>query len=197
MSLLTQDRFFVNQKAKLIEITNHYDIRDESGNALGQVQEVGQSKARKVLRFATNIDQFLSHRYELTDASGARLAELTRPGTIWKSKVLIKDGTGRDVGSLAQKKVFGKVNFEITGAMGEKLGEIRAENWRAWDFAIVDAGEREIGRVTKKWAGAAKEIFTTADNYMVELDPSVQGDLRLMTVAAAACVDTALKQYEG
>lgn len=197
MSLLTQDRFFVNQKAKFIEITNQYEIRDESGMTLGHVQQVGQSKARKVLRFATNLDQFLSHHYELTDATGAKVAELTRPGTVWKSKVLVKDGTGRDIGQLAQKKVIGKVNFEMTGAMGEKVGEIRAENWRAWDFSIVDANEREIGRVTKKFAGVAKEFFTTADNYMVEIDPSIQGDLRIMTVAAAACVDTALKQYEG
>jgi hypothetical protein len=36
--------------------------------------------------------------------------------------------------------------------------------------------------------------FTDADNYIVDIDPSLSGDLRLLAIAAAAAVDTALKQ---
>lgn len=68
------------------------------------------------------------------------------------------------------------------------------ENWRAWDFSIVDRNETEIGRIDKKFVGVAKAVFTNADNYVVSLDPQLAGDLRLLVVAAAAAVDTALKQ---
>ncbi|MFP5297791.1 MAG: phospholipid scramblase-related protein, partial [Actinomycetota bacterium] len=71
---------------------------------------------------------------------------------------------------------------------------IKAENWRAWNFSIVDGSDREVGRITKKWEGLMKTAFTTADNYVVEIDPAVQGDMRLLALASAAGIDTALKQ---
>lgn len=52
-------------------------------------------------------------------------------------------------------------------------------------------------RVTKKWKGLGIEAFTTADNYMVEIDDSVSGPFRMLAVASAASIDTALKQDTG
>jgi uncharacterized protein YxjI len=92
--------------------------------------------------------------------------------------------------------VFGKIRFDLVDATGQTLGQIRAENWRAWNFAIVDSTDREVARITKKWKGVVRAAFTTADHYIVEIDPSLQGDLRLLVVGAAAAVDTALKQDE-
>ena len=78
--------------------------------------------------------------------------------------------------------------------MGQEIGEIQAENWRAWNFAIVDAAGSEVGRITKTWEGLAKTLFTTADDYLLEVSPTVSGPLRLLAFASAAGVDTALKQ---
>jgi hypothetical protein len=39
-----------------------------------------------------------------------------------------------------------------------------------------------------------KAVFTAADNYVVDLNAQLEGDLRLLVIAAAAAVDTALKQ---
>jgi uncharacterized protein YxjI len=192
--LLTMDRLIVNQKAKLVELTNQYHIRDEQGNDVGLIQQEGQSTLRKVLRFATKVDQFLTHHLAVTDMAGNRIIELTRPSKVFKSRLEVRDGTGRAVGEIVQKNVFGKIRFDLVAADDSSLGQIRAENWRAWNFAIVDTSEREIGRITKKFVGVLKGVFTTADNYIVDISPEVTGDLRLMVLAAAAGVDTALKQ---
>lgn len=196
-NLLELDRFVVSQKAKLIELTNQFKIQDEEGNDVGFIQQEGQSKLRKVLRFATNIDQFLTHRLGVYDANGTKLIEMVRPAKVFKSRLEVSDGSGRKVGEIIQKNVFGKIRFDLLGSSGEPLGQIRAENWRAWNFAIVDASEREVARITKKWKGLVRAAFTTADHYIVEVDPSLQGDARLLVVGAAAAVDTALKQDEG
>ena len=192
--LLSQDRLIFNQKAKLVELTNQYHIRDEQGQDVGFVEQEGQSKARKALRFVTKIDQFLTHHLAVKDAEGNRLLELTRPSKVFKSRLQVRDGAGRTVGEIVQKNVFGKIRFDLMGASGESLGQIRAENWRAWNFAIVDTTEREVARITKKFVGVVKAVFTTADNYIVDISPDVAGDMRLMVIAAAAGVDTALKQ---
>jgi uncharacterized protein YxjI len=193
-TVLDADRLVVSQKAKLIELVNQYEIRDAEGNQIGFIQQEGQSKLRKVLRFVTDVDQFLTHRLAIYDSSGAKVLQLTRPRKVFKSRLQVEDGQGRSVGEIVQKNVFGKIRFELVGAGGQPLGEIQAENWRAWDFAIVDVTGKEIGRIDKKFVGVLKAVFTPADNYVVDIDPSVQGDLRLMAVAAASAVDTALKQ---
>jgi uncharacterized protein YxjI len=111
-----------------------------------------------------------------------------------KSRLLVKTGEGRPVGQIIQDNVFGKIRFDLVGEQGELLGKIKAENWRAWDFSIVDATDHEVGRIDKKFVGVAKAIFTTGDNYIVDISHEAQGDLRLMALAAAVAVDTALKQ---
>jgi uncharacterized protein YxjI len=192
--LLSAERLVVNQKAKLVELTNQYLIRDVDGNELGRVQQEGQSKARKVLRFVTNVDQFLTHTLSIYDAAGTKLLEIVRPRKVFKSRFQVKDGSGRDVGQIVQNNVFGKITFDLVDPQEQKLGAIKAENWRAWDFSIVDATDTEIGRIDKKFVGIAKAIFTTGDNYVVDIGPAATGDVRLMVLAAALAVDTALKQ---
>lgn len=193
-SLVSADQLVVSQKPKLVELANEYMVRAPDGAELGYVREEAQGKARKVLRFVSDLDQFLTHRLSVYDAGHHRVLRLTRPAKIVKSKFNIEDGDGRKVGDIVQNNTFGKISFDLVGTTGEHLGRIKAQNWRAWDFSIVDYTDREIGRIDKKFVGVMKSTFTTADNYVVDIAPSVIGDLRLLVIAAAFAVDTALKQ---
>jgi uncharacterized protein YxjI len=195
--LLAADVLIVNQKAKLIELTNEYTIRDPQGAVVGVIKQEGQSKARKVLRAVSRIDSMLSVNLAVYDANGGAVIRMTRPATFIKSKIEVTDGAGVPVGRIVQQNAFGKIRFGLEGAGGAPVGEIRAENWRAWDFAILDTNEREIGRISKKWAGVGKELFTTADNYMFEVSgQDLSPTLRRLMLAAAAAIDTALKQTD-
>jgi uncharacterized protein YxjI len=184
----------VSQKAKLIELTNEYDVLDPAtGVLLARVVEVGQSGLKKVVRFLGNYDQFFTHRLEVRDPSGAVLLQMTRPAKLFKSRMQIADGNGTPIGEIVQDNVFGKkrFGFSVGGAI---IGGIRAENWRSWDFAIEDGNGTEVGRINKKWAGVGRELFTTADNYQVLIHHELPFPLRLMVLASAVTVDTALKQ---
>jgi uncharacterized protein YxjI len=192
--LLSANLLVVNQKAKLIEMTNQYAIRDQEGNELGRIQQEGQSALKKAVRFLGSFDQFMTHTLGVYDADGSKVLQLTRPRKVFKSRLEVEDSGGRKVGEIVQKNVFGKINFDFVDNGGRTLGQIKAENWRAWNFSIVDETDREIGRITKKFVGPLKAVFTTGDNYVVEIDPGVTGDLRLFALGAAAGVDTALKQ---
>jgi uncharacterized protein YxjI len=194
--LLTRDVLVINQKAKLVELTNEYRILDPEGNQIGSIREEGQSKAKKVLRFVSNVDQFLTHKLAVYDQQGTKVVELLRPRKIMKSTVRVSDGTGREVGRIVQQNVVGKKRFALEGAGGEALGAINAENWRSWDFAILGPDGAEVGRITKKWGGLLREGFTTADNYILEVSAPVDPELRLLMLASAAGVDIALKQDE-
>ncbi|NYV77081.1 phospholipid scramblase-related protein [Streptomyces sp. UH6] len=192
-SLLTEPVLVVNQKAKLVELVNEYKVMDQRGNHIGSVVQVGQSALRKVLRFVSSLDQFLTHRLEIRDAHGRPLLLLTRPAKFIKSRVVVTRPDGSPLGEIVQQNAIGKINFSID-ANGAKLGEIRAENWRAWNFAIVDHAGVEVARITKTWEGLAKTLFTTADNYVLQIHHQLPEPLRSLVVATALTVDTALKQ---
>lgn len=192
-SIFTEPVLVVNQKAKLIEINNEYAIRDQHGHQIAAVRQVGQSAAKKVFRFLTSYDQFLTHKLQVVDAHGTVLIALTRPAKLVKSRVIVEDPAGNEIGQIVQENVFGKIHFGLM-AGGERCGSIEAENWRAWNFSILDHTGEEVARITKTWEGLAKTMFTTADNYGLEIHRPLQDPLRTLVVAAALAVDTALKQ---
>jgi uncharacterized protein YxjI len=193
-ALLDRDLVVVKQKAKLIEVTNQYKLQDADGNDIGAVNEVGQSKAKKALRLLTRVDQFLSHRLEVTDADGTIVLVLNRPAKLMKSKVEISDGAGAAIGTIVQENMMGKKRFSLNDASGAKLGELQGTSWVSWDFVIKDTKDSVVGEVDKKFSGFLREGFTTADTYVVKLQPSCTGTLRQLAFAAAVAIDTALKQ---
>ncbi|WP_328549696.1 MULTISPECIES: phospholipid scramblase-related protein [unclassified Streptomyces] len=192
-SLFTEPVLVVNQKAKLIEVTNEYTVMDQNGNQIGSVTEVGQSALKKAARLLTSLDQFMTHRLEIRDAHGQPQLLLTRPAKILKSRVVVSRPDGSQVGEIVQQNMIGKINFAMN-ANGQKVGAIKAENWRAWNFAIVDHADNEVARITKTWEGLAKTMFTTADNYVLQIHYQLPEPLLSLVVATALTVDTALKQ---
>jgi len=192
-NVFTESVLVVSQKRKLIELTNEYMVYGQDGAEIGSVAEVGQSTARKALRFVSNLDQFLTHRLEVRDTTGAPLLVLTRPGKVFKSTIVVSTPDGGEIGRLVQQNVFGKIRFGLQ-AGGQDVGTLNAENWRAWNFALLDSQGVEVGRITKTWEGLLTTMFTTADNYVVHIRHDLPDPLRSLAVAAALTVDTALKQ---
>jgi uncharacterized protein YxjI len=192
-SLFDEPVLIVSQKAKLIELSNEYGVFSQGGQQLGVVRQVGQTKLRKAVRLLSNYDQFLTHRLQVCDANGAVLLQLTRPAKVFKSKVLIQDGHGKELGAVVQENMVGKIHFGLVVG-DQRIGSINGENWRAWNFNIQDAAGNEVARITKTWEGLARTMFTTADNYVVQIHRPLEEPFRSLVVASALCVDTALKQ---
>ncbi|MEU1475251.1 phospholipid scramblase-related protein [Streptomyces sp. NPDC005760] len=192
-TLFSEPVLVVNQKAKLIELTNEYKVMDQNGNQVGSVTQVGQSAFRKIVRFFYSIDQFMKIKLEIRDSYGQPVMLLTRPGKIFKSRVIVERPDGSPVGEIVQQNMIGKINFALM-VNGQQVGAIKAENWRAWNFAIVDHTENEVARITKTWEGLAKTMFTTADNYVLQIHYQLPEPLLSLVVATALTVDTALKQ---
>ena len=192
-TIFTEPVLVVNQKAKLIEVNNEYALYDQNGTQIGAVRQVGQSAAKKVLRVISNVDQFLTHKLQVVDIQGNVLLALTRPAKFVKSKVIVQDGQGNEIGQIVQQNAIGKIRFSLE-AGGHTYGSINAENWRAWNFRVADHADTEVARITKTWEGLAKTMFTTADNFVVQIHRPLEEPLRSLVVASSLAVDTALKQ---
>lgn len=192
-SIFSELVLVVNQKTKLIELTNEYAIYDQNARQIGAVRQVGQSAFRKILRLLSSLDQFMKHTLHVVDMTGTTQLVLVRPAKFIKSRVIVQNSLGATIGEITQRNAIGKIRFGLS-AGGTEVGSLNAENWRAWNFNIQDAQGTEVARITKTWEGLAKTMFTTADNYFVQIHRPLDEPLRSLVVAAALAVDTALKQ---
>lgn len=190
-ALFTEPVLVVNQKAKLFGVNAEYAVYDQEGRQIGAVQEVGQRLIKKAMGAG---GAHGTHRFQIVDPNGRVLIALNRPAMLLKSKMTVVGANGTQ-GEIVQKTlgVIGKVRFSLESG-GQTLGSINAEDWQEWGFSIQDAAGAEIARITKTWAGWAKERFTKADNYVVQIHRPLEEPLRSLAIAAALAVDTALKQ---
>lgn len=191
-ALLQHSVFVIEQQKQLFEMDTTYDILGEDGQTIGGVRQVGQSAARKVFRLVAKMDEYLEHKFEVTDISGAVLLRLQRPAKLRKSRLVVSDADGREVGEIAQLNNFGKVRFGLTSG-GRPVGELRGKNIRDRSFDILDASENPVGRVSKKFEGISG-ILKTEDKYAVQVDPELDGPLRMLSIAAGIGLDLALHQ---
>jgi hypothetical protein len=88
---------------------------------------------------------------------------------------------------------IGHARFGIE-AGGQRLGSVHALNVKQWDFNVQDPAGAEIARITKTWAGWAKERFTKADHYVVQMHRPLEDPLRSLVIAAALAIDVELKE---
>ena len=192
-SLFTEKVLVVNQKTKIIELSNQYSVYDQDGNVLATVNQVGQSSLKQAARLVSSLDQFMTHKLEITDPSGQVLLRLTRPKKIIKSSMIVSDADDNEIGRIVQRKALGKIRFALESD-GKTVGMVKAENWKAWNFRIEDVDDKEVARITKTFEGILRTAFTSADNYVVQIHEDLPEPLHSLVVAAAVSVDTALKQ---
>ncbi|WP_309617439.1 phospholipid scramblase-related protein [Salinibacterium sp.] len=196
-TLLTEQILVVNQKAKLFERRAEYSVFSPNGSKVGGVRQFGTSMSSVIVG-----QDNATKRFQIVDADGQPFLTVTRPATVLKSTVTIMREDGSNLGRIVQEN-FGvmasllggrfNIRFRMESA-GETLGTINAESWRAWDFSIQDTQGDEIARITKVWAGLSKEIFTKADNYVLQMHKRLEDPLLSIVVCAALVVDTVLNQ---
>ena len=193
-SLLDNPVFLVHQKAKLFELRNQYELMDGVGQPIGTVQQVNQTPLAVLGRIFSNLDAMLPMQLQVSDLAGAPTLNLNKPW--FRLAVTVSGGDGMPYGTIRKQVRVGKARFTLTDPAGNVVGEALAQNWRARDFVVNNANGIEIARVTKKWAGAAKELFTDADNYVIQVSPDATGPLRGLAIAATWAIDIVMKQKD-
>jgi uncharacterized protein YxjI len=125
----------------------------------------------------------MTQKLQVVDMAGQPLLALTRPAKVGKSKVVVQDGAGGEIGQVVQENMVGLIRFGLV-AGDRRVGSINTENSRAWNFNIQDESGAEVARITKTWEGWAK-------TYVVHIHRPLDEPLRSLVVASALTVETA------
>lgn len=193
--LLERRRFVVKERVGLLKLADTYDILDpETGQTLGEVRDEPTSLAR-FARLLVN-KSFLATTINVYEAGSSRpVASLNkRPGFL-RTTVIVTGPGGVALGSFRSKAISLGGAFFVLDPSGQTVAEIKGD-WKGWNFRFLDSAGRELGTVTKKWAGIGKELFTSADTYLIALSdaaPSGANQVALL-LAAGLAIDVVFKE---
>ena len=192
--VLNKNLFFVKEHVGIFKAANNFDIFDPgNGQMILECREPNLGFFTKMFRF-TDYKRMTPFEVVISEPGGKPLVTVKRGLSIWLSNVEVYDEAGKLVGKFKQQffSIGGK--FKVTDANDQELCTLKG-HWTSWDFRFVKDG-REFAQVAKKWSGLGKEMFTSADNYMLKISDEVPADnkLRILILAAVMCIDMVLKE---
>ena len=193
--VLNLNLFFIKEHVKLLKAANSFDIYNpETSQMVLQCQEENLGFFTKMLRF-TDYKRMTPFDIDIKTLSGEKILTVRRGVSIFLSNVEVVDGKGMLIGKFKQKffSIGGK--FEVLDPNDVSLCMLKGK-WTSWDFKFVSADNSEFATVTKKWSGLGKELFTSADNYILQISKDVppNSPLRQLILAAVMCIDLVLKE---
>ncbi|PWJ45079.1 phospholipid scramblase-related protein [Sediminitomix flava] len=192
--VLAKNLFFIKEHVGMFKASNNYDIYDPETNEMFMTcREENLGFFTKLLRF-TDYKRMTPFNIEIRTASGEKVLTVKRGISIFLSTVEVFDANDQLIGMFKQKffSIGGK--FSVLDAQENELCKLKGK-WTSWDFKFVK-DDVQFAHVSKEWAGLGKELFTTADNYMLEIDANIPADhpIRQLILAAVMCIDMVLKE---
>ena len=189
--------YFIKEHVGVFKMTGTYDIfNPETKEQIAIAQEkkgflnivCGLFLNKRML--PTRIDV-----HEGGDINGPIAFSLVRGFSFFRPTVEIRGGDGSLIGTLKTRLLTIGGKFAVFDASGTEVAKVKG-NWLSWNFKFLAANDTEIGVITRKWSGFGKELFTSADNYMVSLhEPNPAAAVLLL--AAGLAVDTVYKEDSG
>jgi uncharacterized protein YxjI len=186
------NNYFIDEKVNFLQFENSYKVYNGQGEQVGVINQK-LTTGQKILRLFLK-KPMLPFLLEIKDINDNVQATISRGWTFFLSKITVTNAEGSVVGIIRQKFKLFKPTFKIYSASEELLAEISGD-WTAWNFTIQDPSNSQIGTITKKWAGAMQEIFTSADKYQVHLNSDFSSmENKIAILAGAITIDMVLKE---
>ena len=192
--VLAQNTFLVKEHVGIFKAANNYDVFDpETGEEILHCREDHLGFFTRLLRF-TDYKRMTPFDIEIRTPDGEPVLHVRRGISLFLSKVRVFDEHEQLIGGFKQKLFSIGGAFSVLDDNDQPLCELKGK-WTSWEFSFL-AGGTELAKVSKKWAGLGKELFTSADNYVLQIDPSLPADssLRKLILAAVMCIDMVLKE---
>jgi uncharacterized protein YxjI len=186
---------FIKEEVALLKLTDTYNLLDpDTGAQLGQAKDEPSMKWLRLL-----VKKVLLPTDVRVYGPGQMAPQLTvhKHVGFLRTRLTVHGASGELLAQLRSKVFSLGGAFEVNDAQGLPMGELKGD-WKGWDFAFTVNGQ-VFGRITKKWAGLAKELFTNADQYLVVLEGPGEAHpqgLALLTGLALA-VDVVFKERQG
>jgi uncharacterized protein YxjI len=193
--ILKNNTFFVKEHTGIFKAANNFDVLDpESGEIILHCREEKLGFFTKMLRF-TDYKRMTPFDITIKTPGGEPVVRIKRGVSIFLSKVDVLNEVNERIGGFKQKffSIGGK--FTLMDGQDNPVCTLKGK-WTGWDFKFLTDDGIEFAHVTKKWAGLGKELFTSADNYVLNISEQVppESEVRQLILASVMCIDMVLKE---
>ncbi|MEY4387699.1 MAG: hypothetical protein RLY20_2982 [Verrucomicrobiota bacterium] len=195
-ALLNRTIFFVKERTGLLKLVDTYDIFDPATNRQIGIAKEEPPRWAKFLRLVVEKHK-LPTCVNVYEAEGAPpVLSVHRGFTFLRSKMHVTCA-GRKLGYFRSKLISIGGGFNVFDIHDQQVAEVKG-NWKGWDFRFITKQGREIGTVTKKWGGLGRELFTSADNYIISLSGigGANPEAAALLLAAGLSIDIVFKEDE-
>jgi hypothetical protein len=188
-------RLTVRQRKRWLEILlsfemkNAYDVFDEDQMPVLRVEEQGSGIGSFLKRVILQAFRpFTAHVVDL--ASQGVLMRVRRPFRFFFHRVEAEGPNGERIGAIQRRWSWLRRIYTVEDANGGEVATLFGPILRPWTFEIRAPGsEQAIGLLQKRWSGMAKELFTDADNFALDLHDVADPTLKALLFSATVLVD--------
>lgn len=193
--MFNRTSYFVREHVGLMKLTDTYDILDPATKVrIAEAREEIPDWAKALRLLVGKALLPTTIRVYQDDGVSPRTLQFSirRGVALLRPKVEVMDAGGVRLGYFRSKLFSLGGAFQVFTADDRELALLKGD-WKGWNFRFLSGGT-ELGTVTKKWAGLGKELFTTADNYIININGTPDPAVNLLLLAAGLAVDTVLKE---
>lgn len=193
--MLSRKTFLVKERVAVLKLTDTFDIFDPAtGTQIGTARE-NVNGFMKFIRLLVN-KRLLPTAVEVRESdTGPVVLSIHRGFTFLRSNVTVRNASGTDIGLFKSKLFSLGGGFLVLDMQQNQVAEIKGD-WKGWNFKFLASDGAELGTVTKKWAGVGKELFTSADNYVIALGEGrkIPPETASLLLAAGLAIDVVFKE---
>ncbi len=196
--LLNRPTYFVKERVAFAKLTDTYDILDPATQQPIGIAKEEPNPWAKWLRLVVNKQMMPTTVNIYENEAEPPVFSIHRPWSFWRTKVKVTGAGGEPLGYFKSKIFSIGGGFFVYDHQNQQIAEVKGD-WKGWNFKFLGRDGREIGTVTKKWAGIGKELFTSADNYVIALGEvgGGQAAASVLLLAAGLAIDIVYKEAGG
>lgn len=191
--MLSLTKYLIKEEVSFLKLTDKYNIfNPDDNNQIGYAAE-NIPVLFKVLRLLIN-KRLLPTKVEVRNNNEKLVFVMKKPPAFFTAKVVVLDSEENAVGYFKSRLISLGGRFDVFDVQDKKIAEVKGD-WKGWNFKFIGNNQNEIGVVTKKWAGIGKELFTSADNYMISINDKIGSpSVSLLLLAAGLAIDIIYKE---
>ena len=194
--LLQKNTFLFKEHIGLLKASNSYDVYDpQTKEIILHCREKNLNPFYKIIRLLIKeLKSMTPFEIEISGLDGKKIIKVKKGLSLVLSKIYVFDENDKLIGFFKQTLFPVGNNFEMFDEKGNLVSKLKG-SLIGWNFKFLK-DENTIATVTKKWSGIGKELFTSADNYILDIKDDVEktSPLRLLILGAVICIDMVVNE---
>jgi len=185
---INEDFLIVEQQVEWLETFTDYETENRYAilNKHGEEQFFAEERSPFWARFFMSSQRPLD--IEVFNNDGDMAMAIRKPFKFFVPEIQVYDENDQLVGYVKKKFWALRRTFFVCDADGREFCKIIGPLFKVWTFKIMK-DNKETGRISKKWSGMGKEMFTDADTFNVQFPQNASDQEKKIFLGTTFLID--------